>query len=141
MTAHARTANEVCEARSLNERQRVAMLRGGAVMTAEVAWGYEESAGKALAEAKQRGISMPEPDAALLENARTFAKADMQTIIDAYHTQYKGDPRRAEELLQQFAGTLEKWVGLVQDVDSKDKLIDVYWNEIFSKLDVKAYGM
>ena len=127
--------------RSLNEQQRAAMLRGGAVMTAEVAWGYEESAGKALAEAKQRGISMLEPDAALLENARTFAKADMKTIIDAYHTQYKVDPKRAEELLQQFSGTLEKWVDLVQDVDSKDKLIDVYWNEIFSKLDVKTYGM
>lgn len=127
--------------RSLNEQQRAAMLRGGAVMTAEVAWGYEESAGKALAEVKQRGISMLEPDAALLENARTFAKADMKTIIDAYHTQYKVDPKRAEELLQQFAGTLEKWVGLVQDVDSKDKLIDVYWNEIFSKLDIKTYGM
>lgn len=127
--------------RSLNEQQRAAMLRGGAVMTAEVAWGYEESAVKALAEAKQRGISMLEPDAALLENSRNFAKADMKTIIDAYHNQYKVDPKRAEELLQQFAGTLEKWVELVQDVDTKEKLIEVYWDEIFSKLDVKTYGM
>ena len=84
---------------------------------------------------------MLEPDAALLENARTFAKADMKTIINAYHTQYKVEPERAEELLQQFSGTLEKWVGLVQGVDTKEKLIALYWEEIFSKLDVKTYGM
>src|SRR5690606_225478 len=127
--------------RDLNEKQRAAMLRGGAVMTAEVAWGYEESAGKALAESKQRGISLLEPDAALLENARAFAKADMKTIIDAYQSQYKVDPKRAEELLGQFAATLGKWVDLVQDVDSKQQLIDLYWKEIFSKMDAKTYGM
>jgi len=32
-------------------------------------------------------------------------------------------------------------VGLVQNVDSREKLADLYWNEIFSKVDANTYGM
>jgi hypothetical protein len=44
-------------------------------------------------------------------------------------------------MLKTFRGLLEKWVPLVQDTDSVDELEQLYWKEIFSKVDTARYGM
>ncbi|MEY8842512.1 C4-dicarboxylate ABC transporter substrate-binding protein, partial [Cribrihabitans sp. XS_ASV171] len=35
---------------------------------------------------------------------------------------------------------LAKWTDLTKDVSSAEELAEVYWNEIFSKVDVSSYG-
>jgi uncharacterized membrane protein YcjF (UPF0283 family) len=35
---------------------------------------------------------------------------------------------------------LSKWTELTKDVSSGEELAEIYWNEIFSKIDVSSYG-
>ncbi|KYZ85835.1 hypothetical protein A3Q32_06450 [Alcanivorax sp. KX64203] len=74
-----------------------------------------------------------------MEASREFVKQDLNTIIDYYAKNHGVE--RGEEMLDTFRGLLKKWVGLVQDVDSLDELETLYWNEVFSKVDVSSYGM
>ncbi|SRR5690554_7295129 len=46
----------------------------------------------------------------------------------------------AEKLEEHSNGEL-KWVGLVQGVQTPDELTDIYYNEIFAKVDVSKHGL
>ena len=57
-------------------------------------------------------------DAATVEASKAAGVKDPQAIIDAYRTNF------------------EKWKELVKDVDSIDALTELYYNEIYSKIDL-----
>lgn len=125
--------------RGLNKDQRQAMLRAGAVMPAYVPFVYHQREKEVLDMVVKRGGKVHQPDAALLQKTKDFAAQDMKTIVE-YFAKTHG-VKRGEEILTQFKPVLEKWVGLVQNVDSREKLTELYWNEIFSKVDANSYGM
>lgn len=125
--------------RGLNKEQRQAMLRAGAVMPAYVPFVYHQREKEVLDMVVKRGGKVHQPDAALLQKTKDFAAQDMKTIVE-YFAKTHG-VKRGEEILNQFKPVLEKWVGLVQSVDSREKLTELYWNEIFSKVDANTYGM
>lgn len=125
--------------RSLSKEQRQAMLRAGTVMPAYIPYVYHQREKDVLAMVTKKGGKVHQADPALLQKTREFATQDMKTIVDFFAKTH--GVKRGEEMLAQFRPVLEKWVGLVQKVDSREKLADIYWNEIFSKVDVNTYGM
>ncbi|KAF0808349.1 family 7 extracellular solute-binding protein [Alcanivorax xiamenensis] len=123
----------------LTEEQRRAVLRAGAATTALSPWASLEQKAEAMALADKEGIKQHDPDPALMEATRDFVKADMDTIVNYYAKNHGVE--RGKEMLDSFHEILVRWVDLVQDVDSVEELEKLYWDEIFSKVDVGTYGM
>ena len=125
--------------RSLSKEHRQVLLRAATVMPAYIPYVYHEREKDVLALVTKRGGRVHQPDAALLQKTKVFVEQDMKTISE-YFAKTHG-VKRGAEMQTQFRAVLEKWVGLVQNVDSREKLSELYWNEIFSKVDVNTYGM
>ena len=123
----------------LDSNDRRALLRAGAVMTAQGPWSYYEVGQEALQQAKSEGIEIHTPQADLVEATESFSDEDMSTIIDYYTERY--DIANAEQKLVTFGDLLDRWIKLVQGVENIDQLTDLYWNEIFSKIDIDSYGL
>jgi len=51
------------------------------------------------------------------------------------------DVTRGEQILDEFAIILDKRVDLAQGVEPADELADLYYDEIFSKVDVSSHGL
>ncbi len=123
----------------LTEAQRKALLHAAADSNAHTTWGYRIDDERALKEAKEKGIAMHEADDAMVTTAEQFIEKDMETIAANYQKKYGVDD--AAEMIATFRPLLEKWMTLVKDVDSSEALADLYWNEIYSKVDVSQYGL
>lgn len=80
-----------------------------------------------------------ESAADLVEKTREFIEKDMKSIADAYAKKY--NMPNTMQRISTFQPILEKWVGLVSDIDSVEALSDLYWQETYSKVDVNTYGM
>lgn len=125
--------------RGLTDEERAVLLRASAVASADMSWTYFESAGKVLKAAGERGIALHEPSDELKQADREFVRSDQKSIAAKYSSDYgvADAPKMAEE----FLPLLEKWYGLVEQVSSGDELTELYWNEIYSKVDPATYGM
>lgn len=125
--------------KSLSTEQRQVLLRAGTVMPAYIPFVYHQREKEILEQVRQRGGKVHEADPALRQKTREFAQQDMQTIVE-YFAKTHG-VQRGGEMLAEFRPVLEKWVLLVQDVGSREALAEVYWNEVFSKVDAGSYGL
>lgn len=125
--------------RSLTPEQRTMMMRAASVFSAGVPWIYHQQEDRILAEAEERGVKIHHADADLIKKTDSFIEKDADFIATDYKERY--NVSRGEEMITTFRGLLEKWAGLVQNVDSEQQLIDLYWNEVFSKVDVSRHGL
>lgn len=124
--------------RSLSTEDRRAFLRASAEGGAYTPWIYEQKENEALESARKRGVRMHDADPALIKKTQAFIEQDMETIA-----KYFGDRhgvKRGSEMIATFRPILQKWVKLVQPVKSVDQLGELYWNEIYSKVDVNKLG-
>jgi hypothetical protein len=72
------------------------------------------------------------------EANQAFIRVDLQTIADNYGERYGiQDP---EAKIAKFQELLSKWEGLMNNIESGEELADLYWEEIFSQVDVATYG-
>ena len=124
---------------SLSEKQRKDLLHASAVLGAEISWDYQAGATKELENAPDEGIAVHAADASLREATQVFIEKDAQTIADNYAKRHGIE--RSSEMVETFRGILSKWVDRVADVDNADDLAELYWNEIYSKVDVSSYGL
>ncbi len=124
--------------RSLTEAQRRAHLRAAAAANADTSWLYAQQDQSNLKMAADRGIRIHQADADLVGKARRFIENDMKTIAANYQKKYGIED--ASQRIQTFRPLLEKWIGLVKDVDSSEALEELYWEEAYSKVDVTRYG-
>lgn len=125
--------------RSLTPDQRTMMMRAASVFSAGVPWIYHQQEDRILAEAEVRGVKIHHADADLIKKTDSFIEKDADFIATDYKERY--NVSRGEEMITTFRGLLEKWAGLVQNVDSEQQLVDLYWNEVFSKVDVSRHGL
>lgn len=123
----------------LTEEQRAALIWGASHFTARMTWNFVEQEADAMAQAEERGINIHEPNAAMNEAVREFVIADLQEVVDVFTSTYS--VTRAPEISEQFPKTLERWMGLVSNVTTYEELQEIYWNEIFSKIDPANYGL
>ena len=125
--------------KSLSEDDRRALLRAGADLTARTPWLYEQQQEAALRAVRDNGGTRHNATPEFRAATREFVEQDLKTMVEFYNDRY--DVTRGEQMLDEFAGILDKWVDLVQGVESADELADLYYDEIFSKVDVSSHGL
>lgn len=125
--------------KGLTNEQRQVLLKAGAQLAAEITLSYQQIQDSDLADAKAAGKSIIEPTADLIKDLRTFVEADQKVVADLFRSNYRVS--RAPNMQTEFRPILERWVGLVANVESLDGLAKVYWEEVYSKIDPATYGM
>jgi TRAP-type C4-dicarboxylate transport system substrate-binding protein len=125
--------------KGLTTERRAVMLRAMAKGAAATSYTYLEAANDGLGFVTKKGAKFHEASPELLKASQEFIEEDVNTLIAQYEKQYKLG--NAGDMIATFRPILEKWVGLVQDVESLDDLTDLYWKHLMSKIDPATYGM
>ena len=74
--------------------------------------------------AREQGIDIIEPTAAMREANQVFIRKDLQTIADNYAEPCEiQDP---EARIAKFQELLSKWGGLINNIESGEELADLY---------------
>ena len=69
-----------------------------------------------------------------------FVVQDLGKVGHEFTTAYGLDGVKAK--IARFVGLLEKWKKLTEGLENDPEgLAEVYWKEIYSKIDPKTYGM
>jgi TRAP-type C4-dicarboxylate transport system substrate-binding protein len=123
---------------SLSDDNKSAMLRAHAKLAADIAWVYVEEGRAGRERAPGMGIEYgPAPEDIVTMN-REFINNDKDAIAAIYKERF-GIETGAEAAAALTEG-LARWTDLTKDVSSGEELAEIYWNEIFSKVDVASYG-
>ena len=110
-----------------------------AVTSADITWAYAQASLDNLETAREMDdITVHEPSEGLVDANRKFIKADLERIASAYQERY--GIADGEKMLADFRPIIEKWAGMVDDIDSPEALAELYWDEVYSKVDVDRHG-
>ncbi len=123
----------------LTDEERTAIMRASSALSAHMTWNYWDESQKNFEAARAKGITFHEPADALLEESHAYILRDAEARIADYAERFglqEGDAKLAT-----MRELINKWVPLVQDVETVDALTELYWTEVMSKVDVSAYGM
>ncbi|MBM1143050.1 C4-dicarboxylate TRAP transporter substrate-binding protein [Alcanivorax sp. ZXX171] len=123
----------------LSEQQRRDLLKASAVLGARISWDYQVGAAKELEAAGEYDITVHEASTDLVQATNDFIRNDIEKIAANY--QQRHDLDNAEEMAATFRELLEKWVKLTRDIDNADDLADLYWDELYSQVDVSSYAL
>lgn len=124
---------------SLTESQRKAVMKAGAEFSADFVWRYVQDEARALEKAEASGAVVVKADDDLIEATVEFVEQDMNVLVSYYAENY--GIKRGPEMLGDFGVVLEKWVDLVQDVETEEQLANLYWEQIYSRVDVTSHGI
>lgn len=124
----------------LSELGRESLLYATAVTSADITWAYAQASINNMEEAEAKpGITVHQPADDLLQATQAFALSDMDSVAATY--QQRHGITDAQQLLEGFKPILERWVDLVSDIDSPEALTQLYWDQVYSKVDVSSYGL
>ena len=122
----------------LSDDAKSAMLRAHAKLAADIAWVYIEEGRAGRERAPGMGIEYGPAPADMVAMNREFINKDKEAIAAIYKERF-GIETGAEAATALTEG-LAKWTKLTKDVSSAEELAEIYWNEIFSAVDVASYG-
>ncbi|SFR68019.1 TRAP-type C4-dicarboxylate transport system, substrate-binding protein [Marinobacter daqiaonensis] len=126
--------------RNLDEQQRSSVLHASAVLSAELSWGYAEAAVENMKTAERlERIDIHDASDEMKVRTREFIREDLDNMASTYSEKY--GVNGADEMIETFKPILEKWVSLVDGVESGEALAELYWKEVFSKVDVSGHGL
>lgn len=123
----------------LSPEARTALLKAAALGSAEASLAYENNQADILEKVKAKGVQVHQADPAVVEATRSFVDGYLNAMPAAYQQRY--GVTRGEEMLSDFRETLIKWVGLARTAKTREDLARLYWDEIYSKVDVNTHGM
>ena len=121
----------------LTAEERSAVMKGAARAAAISTWAYQAGQEEVLSKVAADGVTVHQADPAVIAKTAEFAAADRTALVGLYAD--KG-VTRGEEMLTAFQALLEKWVGLTQGITGADALADLYWSELYSKVNVATHG-
>ena len=125
----------------LNAEQRQHILRAAADMNAEVTYLYQSYGDRDFAEAKESGVSIHEPEESLVQASREFVERDLERVAEIYQDRHGiSDAADKIAVLQPL---VERWMTLLEEnaPESSAELAQLYWDEIYSRVDHETYGM
>jgi len=123
--------------RRLTAAERRAIMKATAWGTATTNWAYGEGEQQVIGQAVAAGGSVYEADAAVREASARFTEADLSRLAEIYAAQGVG---RSRQMLDEFLPILERWALGVSQVSSAEELADIYWQDLYSKVDVSDPG-
>ena len=124
--------------KGMDDESRAAMLWAGSHMTADVSWNFYSDDTAAIQHARDNGINIYQPEPELVAAVQEFMKQDLDTVSTLFKDNY--NVARAAEITAAFPALLEKWGGLVADVESSEELQELFWTEVLSKIDPTTYA-
>jgi TRAP-type C4-dicarboxylate transport system substrate-binding protein len=124
--------------RKMTEAQRTGFMRAAAVMSAQTTFRYRAFSRRDIDQFGAKGGRVSKADPDLLKASRAAIEQDVPGIAAAYAKQH--NVKRADALIETMRPLIAKWTALVANVDDADALADLYWREIYSKVDVRTYG-
>lgn len=125
----------------LSETQRAAILKVAPYGVATIVTGYVRDEIKAKKVAAERGIKLVEPTPELARASAEFIANDVTTAIaEAERTTGLKDARAK---VDRYLALIEKWKGLTASIDQTDAQAfgKLLWDQVWSKIDAKTYGM
>lgn len=123
----------------LSEEGRAAMLRASAKLSAEMTWVYILEGRDGKARAPELGIEYTQAPDAIIAANRAFIAEDLKAVADIYEERF-GITNGAEAAAA-LTELLEKWTALTRDVEGPEALAQIYYDEVYSKLDKAAFGL
>ncbi|WP_372088223.1 C4-dicarboxylate TRAP transporter substrate-binding protein (plasmid) [Tistrella mobilis] len=123
----------------LSPEARTALLKAAALGSAEASLAYENNQADILEKVKAKGVQVHQADPAVVEATRSFVEGYLKAMPATYQQRY--GVTRGEEILTDFRTILIKWVGLARTAKTREDLARLYWDEIYSKVDVNTHGM
>lgn len=127
--------------RSLTEQQRRTFLQTAASSSAALTLRYISENTRALEEAKHKGIQVHQASPELVARSNAFVESDLTVVAQQAEKVY--GIKNASQKVARFRQLLAKWDKLTPANTNWDVnvLADVYWREIYSRIDPKSYGM
>ncbi|MCM2563382.1 C4-dicarboxylate TRAP transporter substrate-binding protein [Lutimaribacter sp. EGI FJ00015] len=122
----------------LSDDNKQAMLRAHAKLAADIAWVYIEEGRAGRERAPGEGIEYGAAPDDIVAMNREFIQEDKDAIAEIYNERFGIES--GAEAAAALTESLGKWTELTKDVSSGEELAEIYWNEIFSKIDVASYG-
>lgn len=122
----------------LSDDAKKAMMRAHAKLAADIAWVYIEEGRAGRERAPGMGIEYGAAPDDIVAMNREFIQKDKDAIAQIYNERF-GIENGAAAAAALTEG-LAKWTELTKNVSSGEELAEIYWNEIFSKVDVASYG-
>ena len=126
--------------RSLTTEQRATMIKASAYAQADFTWKFYADAKANLEAAPSKGIEIIKASPEIVAASEEFVKQDMKTTAEQYERDYGVSDAAAKiEIMRKL---IEKWKPLTEGMaDDTDRLAQLYWDEIYSKVDPATYGM
>ena len=124
----------------LTPEQRSVLMEASARSMARIVISYNEKVDKALETAAAAGGQTYEPEADLAASVAAFREKSLASVYDTARDQFGIE--NAEEVVDQFRDTMEKWQALLADVDvtDEDALTALAMREIYADIDPATYG-
>lgn len=127
--------------RSLTESQRRAFLDSAAMSSAAVTWKYASDSVRNMQDAQKKGIQIHQAAPDLIARSKAFIDADLAGVAQVAEKNY--GTKNASQKIARFRQLVEKWEKLTPESGNWEpkSLAEIYRREIFSKIDVRTYGM
>lgn len=101
--------------------------------------GYVERGQKALEQARAAGLSVIEPDEALLRQFTEFAAADVETAVAEAKRTFGIDS--SDEKFATYLDLMKKWEGVSAQLDGDvSEFVTATFDDIWGQVDLSSYG-
>lgn len=124
---------------ALSAEHRRDFLRAMARGAAFGSYAYQSGADAVETAARDDGVVIQDAAQPMVEATVAFVEEDRQRMLADFAEQH--GIARGEEMIADFEALLEKWVGLMQDAETAADYEALYWDEIYSKVDVTSHGV
>lgn len=124
----------------LSVEERQVMLKGAPHANSVGIWKYHVLAEENLALAAEKGIEVIDLPQDMLAASDDFVAQDITQVGREFTEAYGVDDAKTK--IARFVGLLDKWKGLTEGLeDNPEALAQLYWDEIYSKVDAATYAM
>lgn len=123
----------------LGDEEKAALMKSNARLAAEMTWVYLEEANKGMNDSRAKGIEVAAASDELNTMNQKFIEEDLAAIVDSYREKFGVE--NGEDAIAGMRELAARWTKLIEGVENVDQLADLYWNEIYSKIDIATYGM
>jgi TRAP-type transport system periplasmic protein len=126
---------------TLTPEQRRVLMEASARSMARMVIAYNANVDNALEVAAAAGGNIYEPEADLVASVEAFRERMLESIHDIARDDF--GIANAEEVVEDFIATMEKWKELLADVDptDEDTMTELAMREIYAQIDPETYGV
>ncbi|MEM1313094.1 MAG: C4-dicarboxylate TRAP transporter substrate-binding protein [Pseudomonadota bacterium] len=123
---------------SLTDTGKAAMLRANAKLSADMTWVYIEEGRSGKERAPGLDIEYVDAPAEIVEKNRAFIAEDQKAVARIFEERF--GITDGVEAAAALTALLEKWTALTRNVEGPEALAEIYYEEIYSKIDIATYG-